>query len=109
MDAQPEQKALILKTDRLGRVIIPKAQREALLDEFAKSGMSGQAFAAWAGVKYQTFATWVQKRRRQQRSESGTESEPLTWAEAVIQEVPEQATSISLVIEMPGATRMRCT
>jgi hypothetical protein len=26
--------------------------------------MSGQQFAKWAGIKYGTFITWVQKRRR---------------------------------------------
>ena len=54
----------ILKQDVLGRVTTPAEQREALLDAFEASGMSGMAFAEQAGLKYQTFATWVQKRRR---------------------------------------------
>lgn len=54
----------IIKTDVLGRVHTPKARQEALLDEFEKSGASGQAFAKLIGINYQTFATWVQKRRR---------------------------------------------
>ena len=33
--------AQILKTDALGRVRIPAARREELLDEFERSGMSG--------------------------------------------------------------------
>lgn len=54
----------VLKTDTLGRVRTSRARREEIVDEFEKSGLSGQAFAALAGIKYQTFATWVQKRRR---------------------------------------------
>jgi hypothetical protein len=54
----------ILKTDVLGRVKRHKEQREQLLDEFEKSGLSGQKFTALAGVRYSTFATWIQKRRR---------------------------------------------
>ena len=53
----------ILKRDALGRVSVPQAQREALLDEFERSGLKGQPFARLAGVNYQTFASWIQKRR----------------------------------------------
>lgn len=62
----PEQ---ILKTDKLGRVRVPFERREAILDEFECSGMSGAAFAARCGINYQTFASWRQKRRR--RAEGG--------------------------------------
>jgi hypothetical protein len=54
----------LLKTDALGRVRTPAARRERLLDEFERSGMSGVKFAAFVGVKYQTFATWAQQRKR---------------------------------------------
>ena len=54
----------ILKRDALGRVTHTGEQREALLDEFERSGMKGQPFARMAGVNYQTFASWIQKRRR---------------------------------------------
>ena len=52
---------MILKTDVLGRVKTPLARREQLLDEFERSGLSGQKFAELVGVKYPTFATWAQK------------------------------------------------
>jgi len=48
----------ILKTDVLGRVRTPRERREHLLDEFERSGLSGKKFAALAGIKYPTFATW---------------------------------------------------
>lgn len=38
--------------------------REAVLDEFERGAMSGQAFARLHGIKYTTFASWIQKRRR---------------------------------------------
>lgn len=58
------EKTVLLKTDVLGRVRMPKDRREAILDEFERSGMTGQAFSAQIGVKYTTFAGWVQRRRR---------------------------------------------
>ena len=54
----------ILKQDVLGRVTIPKEQREKLLDAFEASGMSGKGFAEEHGIHVQTFASWIQKRRR---------------------------------------------
>lgn len=54
----------IIKTDELGRVRTSRERREALLEEYERSGMSGAAFAQWAGIKYTTFASWAQKRRR---------------------------------------------
>lgn len=54
----------ILKTDVLGRITIGREQREAILNAFESSGMSGQAFAQHHGIKIQTFASWMQKRRR---------------------------------------------
>lgn len=54
----------LLKTDVLGRTRMSRAQREALLDTFETSSMTGQAFALQHGIKIQTFASWIQKRRR---------------------------------------------
>jgi hypothetical protein len=54
----------ILKTDVLGRITVGRAQREAILDAFEASGMTGSAFALHHGIKIQTFASWIQKRRR---------------------------------------------
>jgi hypothetical protein len=35
----------ILRSDKLGRVQVAQERREAILDEFERSGMSGIAFA----------------------------------------------------------------
>jgi transposase-like protein len=64
MRSTTTEETLTLKTDVLGRVRMPADRREAILDAFEQSGMNGQAFARQIGVKYPTFATWVQKRRR---------------------------------------------
>ena len=56
--------AIILKTDTRGRVFTPRQKRDELLAEFERSGLSGAKFAALAGVRYTTFAGWVQQRRK---------------------------------------------
>jgi hypothetical protein len=53
----------ILKRDALGRVSVSREQREALLDEFERSGLKGAQFARAAGMNYTTFAWWIQQRR----------------------------------------------
>lgn len=62
----------ILKRDSRGRVQTPAIQREGILDEFERSGLSGAQFAKQQGINYQTFASWRQKRKRQ-RSERKAE------------------------------------
>ena len=51
------------RRDRLGRVRTPRGRREELLAEYDRSGPSQAAFARRAGVRYPTFAHWVQERR----------------------------------------------
>jgi hypothetical protein len=41
-----------MTTDARGRVRVPVERREALLDEFERSGLSGVKFAQMAGLKY---------------------------------------------------------
>ena len=58
-----DYRTTILKRDAQGRVGYPRGQREALLDEFERSGLKGAAFARTIGISYLTFANWIQKRR----------------------------------------------
>ena len=51
----------IIKTD--GRMRVPTERRQNLLAEYEQSGLSAKKFAQLAGLKYQTFANWLQKRR----------------------------------------------
>ncbi len=99
----------VFKQDALPQVKTPAARRDHLLDEFERSGLSGKKFAARVGIKYQTFATWVQRRRRQQPGAStGNSSAPVRWLEAVVdqaQSLPQQASS-PLVLLLPGGARI---
>jgi len=67
----------IMKRDVLGRVLTTAIQREVLLEEFGRSGLSGPQFARVAGINYQTLATWRQARNRQclQKTKSNTSQE----------------------------------
>jgi hypothetical protein len=58
----------IFKRDKMGRVRVSRAPREALLNEFERGGTSGAQFADYVGIKYSTFATWIQKRQRRRAS-----------------------------------------
>ncbi len=108
----------ILKRDRLGRVKTPRDRREALLAEFDRSGLSGAQFAKWAGIKYGTFITWVQRRKRQAET-NPVQAQPVAaapaaevrWVEAVRDEVPEKkppapAAPATMVVRGPGGVRL---
>jgi len=103
----------ILKTDVLGRVKISKDHREALLDAFEQGGASGKAFARDHGVNYQTFASWIQKRRRERGlypSMKRTSPEPLklTLAEVEVPSTtPSPATGSPIEIALPSGLVIR--
>jgi len=104
---------VVLKQDVLGRVKTPKARREELLDEFERSGLPGLKFAELAGLKYQTFATWAQKRRRQRgdyaAGKMASEKKSVRWLEAVMEPPPGsvvKAGALFLVLHLPGGVRV---
>lgn len=90
----------LLKVDAVGRVWTSRRRREALLDEFERSGTSAAQFAALTGVKYPTFASRVQKRRRKKETSGRTEV-PLRWMEAVA-----AAPADGLCVHLPCGARM---
>jgi hypothetical protein len=113
----------VLKQDTRGRVRVPAARREALLDEFEKSGTSGAKFAQLAGIKYATFAGWAARRRKERArtvksalsSSGGLEEVTLSagtvrLVEAVVEggagEVRQRTEVAGLVVELPGGSRM---
>ena len=79
----------LIKTDTLGRKRTSALRRESLLIEFDKSGLSAKQFADLTGIKYQTLATWLQKRRRSQVSIKTTET--VKWLEAVVEQAQPTA------------------
>jgi hypothetical protein len=106
----------IFKTDTAGRVRVPRARREALLDEFERSGASGAQFAAYVGVKYSTFAAWAHKRRRQTAlAQAGAASEepakqaaaPIRWWETVLEGEPKPSSEAEVLqVRLPGGAQL---
>ena len=104
----------MLKQDRRGRVRVPRERREALLAEFSKSGLSAAAFARMAGIKYPTFANWVQERRQAPQPVVEEPRDVLVGSggvrllEAVVEDqvVGSVASGAGLSIELPGGGRL---
>ena len=105
----PEE--IVLKADRLGRVTMPVARRELILDRFEASGMSGQAFAKQIGVKYPTFANWVQKRRRARGGYANEDRKPvkapLALVEAIVEEPTGTESTCLLEVESASGIKLR--
>lgn len=116
----------IVKRDALGRATTSRERREALLDEFERSGLKGTQFARAVGVNYQTFAAWVQRRRHERGDYSrrrGTPAlsagpaggSPLNWIEAVaaspVRSAPVAGTAAdALQLHLPGGAHLTiCT
>ena len=108
----------VLKSDTKGRVRVPAEGREMLLDEFEASSLSAMKFAALAGVKYATFANWIQRRRKERAAlqQSGpsveecmhpnqTAARPVRLFEAFA-EVGRAVQSSGLRVELPGGARL---
>jgi hypothetical protein len=97
MTYTPEDSGEIFKRDTRGRVRVPKARREMLLDEWERSGGSAAQFADYVGIRYSTFANWIQKRRKQARLQasllkSGTVDSSQShghWVEAIVEKNSE--------------------
>jgi hypothetical protein len=98
---------LILKTDARGCVRTPAKRRENLLEEFDRSGLSGKKFAELAGIKYQTFATWLQKRRRAGKLSSKA-ADTVRWLEAVVDQAQSSGgpNPTALVLIWPCGARV---
>jgi len=96
----------ILKQDRKGRVRTPRAKQEAILDEYERSGMSGPEFAEYLGLKYQTFATWVQKRRKGRSGGLVVGKGAVSWLEAEVGGEGSRAGKSGLVVELAGGARL---
>jgi hypothetical protein len=110
-----------LKRDQLGRVSSTAEQRAEVLAAFERSGLKGKAFAALAGINYQTFMGW--RWAKAQRSAPATPSKqpattvavPPTFIEAVVtgSGLPlEQARCLDeqahgLEVTLPGGSMLR--
>jgi hypothetical protein len=95
----------VIRSDRRGRMLISAPQREALLDEFDRSGLSAMAFCRMHGLVYPTFAAWVQKRRR-------LSSTAPAFAEVIVEPCEEARTAVvasPLRITLPSGAILEMT
>ena len=113
----------VLKQDTRGRVRVSQQRREALLDEFEKSGASGMKFSRLVGIKYSTFANWVKQRQQRraatkltvcaasQASGATANAGPVRLFEALVEGAPREPAASraadGLWIELPGGSRLR--
>jgi len=99
---------ILVTTDSKGRLRISKEQRKTVLAKFEQSGISAAKFAAVAGIKYSTFAGWVQRYRR---VKPRVASKGVRLIEAVIgpkaSKEPESKTG--LIVHLPGSVRVELT
>jgi transposase-like protein len=91
---------LPVTVDTKGRVRTSKEQRRVILAEFAHSGLSAAQFARQTGLKYSTFALWVQRYRRTKRPDRKA---PVRLLEAV---VASASLSPGLLVQLPGGARL---
>ena len=99
----------ILKTDQRGRVRMPRPRREELLAEFDRSGLSGPKFAELTGVKYQTLAGWLHRRRKQPGQVAATKAPGVQWLETVIERAPAPALpshNPMLIVRLPSGAML---
>lgn len=86
--------------DTKGRVRTSPEQRRVILAEFDRSGLSAARFAQRTGLKYSTFATWVQRHRRTKRPQP---KQQVRLLEAV---VPPAAAGATLLVQLPGGAQV---
>jgi hypothetical protein len=97
----------VIKTDVLGRMRTSVTRRESLLGEFEKSGLSAKKFAELSGIKYQTLATWLQKRRKQGKAPA-KEANTVKWLEAVMEQAQNPGLPIAsaVILRLPGGAQI---
>lgn len=105
-DSDENQRYQLLKTDARGRVRSTRQQRDAVLDAYEASGLSGPEFSRTHGLKYQTFATWRQ-RRREQLEDGGSKPAPAQQSITLVEATPAERPADTLRIDLPGGARMQ--
>jgi transposase-like protein len=95
----------LVKFDRRGRLRYGPEQKAALVEAYAASGLSGPKFAALHGVNYQTFASWLQKRKRA-ASPTGLPA-PQDWALVEVAVPAVRGSAPGLTVLLPGGAELR--
>jgi len=91
---------LPVTADTKGRLRASKEQRRIILAKFENSGMSAAQFARRTGLKYSTFAAWVQRYLRVKRP---ARKPAMRLLEAV---VAPTAPAAGLLVHLPNGARL---
>lgn len=97
----------VIKTDARGRMRVSAQRRQSLLAEYDQSGLSARKFAQLAGIKYQTLANWLQKRRKAGASPVRP-IDSVRWLEAVVEKAKTSGLpgTATLTVSLPGGARL---
>ena len=87
------------KRDERGRKITTSAERVALIAQYRDSGLTQKAFARREGIKFSTFASWVQGRRF-----AGRPGRKARFAEVAMMAPPAMG---GLAVELPDGVVVR--
>ena len=100
----------VMKIDGKGCVRTPRSRQNELLDEYERSGLTGPKFSALAGIKYPTFAYWLQRRRKERLSGAqkplSNSADPVRWLEAVVDQTTSGCAGSGLLVRLPGNATM---
>jgi transposase-like protein len=91
---------LPVTADTKGRLRTSKEQRRVILTRFEESGLSVSQFAQRTGLRYSTFAAWVQRYRRIKRPER---KPAMRLLEAVVAPTTPAA---GLKVHLPNGARL---
>lgn len=91
------------KRDELGRRIVPRERRAELVRAYQASGLTQAAFARREGVRYSTFAHWVQVALKA----SATTKRPVEFAEVRLPRPAGEPRPLGLEVRLPDGTMLR--
>ena len=92
--------------DTKGRVRTSKEQRCGILAEFERSGVSAAEFAKQSGIKYSTFAGWLQRHRR---ARPRGQPPAMRLLEAVVEHAQGGAASSGVIVRLADGSRIEIT
>ena len=95
---------LPIKTDKAGRRRLSSEHKEALLDAFEESSMSGAQFSKKYGLVYPTFASWVKKRKELKENQESGSSSLNRFVEVALK---NEESSGGLVVELSQGARIQ--
>jgi hypothetical protein len=98
--------------DRRGRRMTPRSRRAEYVEAWRRSGMTQAAFARREGLRYPTFAHWVQQAGKPIRAISPVRFAQVRWplpaASAVQVGVDDRgAAPLGLEVRLPDGTLLR--